>query len=260
MTRIARCVVALVLLAGCSPDEPAAPAASGAPASPALETLEAGTLTACIAPGPATAEQTDAGLEGYDVAVLREVAAELQLDLEVVTTSFDEVVSGVALNGGRCDVAAAAVVDGPALDAVVTPSAPYRTVDRLVVATGTGGSVEPAELTGTVGVEEGSAATDVLAQLTAAEVVTYPSRIDLGRALEQGVVAAALVTVADRAALQEQLGAPLAVAAVVPTEDETVLLLPLDGDEELLAAVDAALDTLRADGRLGELGATWLGA
>ncbi len=256
MRRVALGVVALTVgLAGCSADDPAGP-----DAPPDLATLEPGTLTACVAPGPGTAVETDAGLEGFDVAVLGDVADELGLDLDVVTTSFDEVVSGVALNGGVCDVAAGAVVGGPALGDVVTTSAPYRTVHRLVVAPGTPATVEPEAVTGVVGVEEAGAALDVVDQLPSAEVFAYPSRVDLGRALEVGAVGQALVTVAGRASMEDQLGVPLAVVAAVPTERHTVLLLPLDGDDELASAIDAAIAALTADGRLDALVAAWLRA
>lgn len=254
MRRRALGVLALPLvLAACSAGTPAAPTDE-----PDLATLEPGTLTACVAPGPGTADETDAGLEGFDVAVLGDVADELDLELDVVPVTFDEVVSGVALNGGRCDVAAGAVVDRPALAAVATPSVPYRTVDRLVVTTGEASAVAPSEVTGTVGVEEGGAALDVVEDLPAAEVVVYPSRVDLGRALEVGAVGQALVSVAGRAALEDQLGVRLAVVSTVATGDRTVLLSPLDGDEVLVEAVDDAVARLAADGRLDALEATWL--
>lgn len=254
MRRLALGALALPLvLTACSAASPAGPADG-----PTLATLEPGTLTACVAPGPGTADETDAGLEGFDVAVLGDVADELGLDLDVVPVTFDEVVSGVALNGGRCDVAAGAVVDRPALAAVATPSVPYRTVDRLVVTTGEATAVAPSAVTGPVGVEEGGPALDVVDDLSAAEVLAYPSRVDLGRALGVGAVGQALVTVAGRAALEDQLGVQLAVVSTVATGDRTVLLLPLDGDEDLVAAVDGAVGRLGAEGRLDALVATWL--
>lgn len=255
MSRVAGCGLALALalalaLTGCTGDDPSAP--------PALSTRTPGTLTACVAPGPGVAAETDAGLEGFDVAVLGDVADELALDLDVVTTSFDAVVSGVALNSGRCDVAAAAVVNDPTLDAVATRTVPYRTVHRLVVTLDSTGDVAPAQVAGSVGVETGGAASAAAGQLSSAEMVDVPSRVDLGRALAAGVVDHALVSVVDRPALEDQLDTPLALHAVVPTGDETVLLLPVDADEELLAAVDEALVAMRDAGRLEALVETWL--
>lgn len=245
-----------------SPSEPDGAAAVTDAPPPAIETMVEGVLTACVAATPDVAESVDGDWEGFDVAVLEGVAGELGLDLELVDSSFDEIVSGVALNGGACEVAAAAVVDRDPLEAVVRTSAPYRTVHRLVVATeaGEAAQVAPEAVTGTVGVEEGGTATDAVDALTAAEVVAYPSGADLGRALAEGAVAAALVSVSARAEMESLLGTELALRAAVPTEEETVLLLPLGADDDVVEAVDGALATLRDTGQLAALRDQWLRA
>ena len=252
MTRLAAGLAAAgVALAACA-GEPAAGPLDGL-------TIAPGTLTACIAPAPGLALEPDAGLEGFDVAVLRAVADELELDLDVVSTSFDGIVSGVALNGGRCDVAAGGVVADPGLASVVTTTTtPYRTVHRLVVTTAPGDEVAPGEVQGRVAVEAGGPAADAAPALSSATVAEYPSRTDLGRALATGTEEQALVTVAGRAALEDQLGARLTVRSAVPTDEQTVLLLPLGADERLVAAVDEAVAELAATGRLEELATTWL--
>ena len=259
---VAAAVVAVVAV-GCSDPAPApdrtTPPSPTATVRAAVPTMVEGLLTACVAPTPDVAESVDGGWEGFDVAVLEGVAAELGLDLEVVPSSFDEVVSGVALNGGTCEVAAAAVVDRDPLEAVVRTSAPYRTVHRLVVATEAGAEPVPAaEVTGTVGVEQGGTATDAVDALTAAEVVTYPSRADLARALTEGTVGAVLVSVPARAELESLVGGELALVAAVPTEEETVLLLPLGAEDELVGAVDGALEALRGRGDLAAWRDQWL--
>lgn len=218
-----------------------------------------GVLSACVAPTPDVAESVDGDWEGFDVAVLEGVAEELALDLEVVPSSFDEIASGVALNGGSCDVAAAGVVDHDALDAVARTSVPYRTVHRLVVTTSaTTSGVAPDEVTGRVGIEDGGQAVDASEALAAAEVVAYPSQADLGRALAEGAVDAALVSVPGRSQVEEAVGSELSLLATVATADQTVLLLPLAADDDLVEAVDGALEALRAAGTLEAWRDQWL--
>lgn len=227
-------------LTACGDD---APGPDGTPPPADVTTIEDGVLTACVAPTPGRLEAGGADdWTGPDVDVLEAVAADVRLDLELTEVTFDELVSGVALNSMRCDVGAGGVVDVEGLDAVVRTSQPYAPVVRLVVTPGTGAEVAPDEVTGRIGVEEGGPAADATEELTAAEVVPFPSAADLDRALAAGQLDGALVALAGRARLPD-----LTVRARVPTGDEYVLLLPLGAEDDLVEAVDAALSA-RAEG------------
>lgn len=272
--RVQTLLVCAVLVAACTGPDPspsaqdadrtgdvaadAEPSPSPAP-PPQVPTMAEGTLTACVAPTPAVAEPVDGDWEGFDVAVLDGVADQLVLDLAVVPSSFDEIVSGVALNSGRCDVAAGAVMDADALSAVARTSAPYRTVHRLVVTTAPTSEVAPDRVTGRVGVEDGGMAADAVDALTAAEVIGYPSHADLARALAEGAVDAALVSARARNELEAETGTELSVRAAVPTGQQTVLLLPLTADDDLVEAVDGSLAALREAGELDAWRDDWLG-
>lgn len=250
-------LVCVLTATACTAQEPDDGKVSEAP-PPEVETVAAGTLTACVAPTPTLAERDAATWQGYDIGVLDAVADELGLDLDLVETSFDELVSGAALNGGRCDVGAGGVVDHDGLDSVVRTSTAYRTVHRVVVAMTAGPETAPDEVAGTVGMLDGGVATDAVAALDTAEVVPYPSTADLRRALDEGVVDVALVTVMERAELEADLGTPLHLRSRVETDDETVLLLPLGAEDTAVEAVDAALAAAREDGRLASLVDAWL--
>lgn len=240
-------------LVSCSSDAPETTSAA-----PDLSTIEPGVLHACIAPTPALAESNGGdGWHGFDVGVLSAVADDLGLTLEFVPVDFDELVSGVALNGGRCDVGAGGVVAHETLEAVATTSDTYRTIDRLVVTTGTGPRQAPDEVTGTIGVEDGSQAQDAAEALTSARVVPFPSAMDLDRALDSGEVDGVLVTFAGRDRLAASRD--LTLLARIPTDEQTVLLLPLGADEEVVEAVDAALARLLEDEAYDELEGQWLG-
>ena len=234
MRRTAATLVTLVLaLAGCSDGS-----GDGA-AAPTVPTIDEGVLTACVAPVPGLLEQVDGTWIGPEAEVLAHVADELGLELAFEQVTFDELVSGVALNGMRCDVGAGAVVDGEALAAVVRPSTSYGELDRLVVAPGATEEVAPDAVTGAVGIEEGGAATDAVDLLPNAEVTPFPSVPDLQRALDSGQVEGALVTWAG----WEQLGRP-AVRSRVPAGGDLVLVLPLGVEDGMAEAVDDALASL----------------
>lgn len=252
------CVLAAVAIGGCTSDGPGDEPAAETASPIATESVTSGTLIACVTPTPALVERADDGWAGYDVGVLRVVAEELALDLELLEVTFDELVSGVALNGGRCDLGAAGVVDHDALESVVRTSSGYRSVHRVVVATTSGPDVAPAEVEGTVGVLEGGPAADSVESLGGAEVVPYPSSADLQRALAAGAVDAVLVTVMERARLEADLGQSLHLRSRVETDDQTVLLLPLGAADEDVEAVDAALAAASEDGRLAALAQEWL--
>ncbi len=251
-TAAAFALACALAMSGCTGD------GSGEEPTPGAEAPANETLTACVTATPALVERDGGGWDGYDVGVLRAVTDELARDLELVEVTFDELVSGVALNGGRCELGAAGVADHDALDSVVRTSDGYRTVHRVVVATTSGPEVEPAEVGGTVGVLEGGPAVGSVESLGGAEVVPYPSSADLQRALNEGAVDAALVTVMERARLEADLDQRLHLRSRLETDDETVLLLPLGAADEDLEAVDAALETAREDGRLAALAEQWL--
>lgn len=247
-----------LVVGGCTGGGTAEEASSGVEAPTGTATVASDTLTACVTPTPALVERDGDGWDGYDVGVLRAVAEQLDAELELVEVTFDQLVSGVALNGGRCDVGAGGVVDHGALESVVRTSSGYRSVHRVVVATTSGPEVDPADLDGTVGVLEGGPAAGSVESLGGAEVVPYPSSADLQRALAAGAVDAVLVTVMERARLEADLGQSLHLRSRVETDDQTVLLLPLGAADEDVEAVDAALAAAREDGHLAALAQEWL--
>lgn len=251
MRQVAVGVVLAALVAACTTTgEDAGP--------PELATVTPGTLTACIAPAPDLVELDAQDWDGYDVAVLEALVEQLDVQLTLVETPFDDIVTGVAFSQGRCDVAAGGVVDRPSLGEVVDRSVPYRTVHRLVVALEDRGLVDPADLQGALGLEEAGPAADVLDAVPGVTPVPFPSQTDLAGALREGVVDKALVTVPGRAALEEALGRHLPLRSAVPTDDRTVLLLPLGGPEDVAEAVDMALGDLAERGVLDTLRDRWI--
>jgi polar amino acid transport system substrate-binding protein len=252
VSSVARRVVTVLALAGavaaCGPATPPEIAADA-------DLVADGTLTACVAPTPRLVVPTDdGGFEGYDVEALQAVAGDLELGLELVEATFDDLVSGVAVNDRRCDIAAAGIVAGGDLDVLVEVTVPYREVDRLVVAAEGAG----AAATLRVGVEADGPAADALDALEAGEVREVPSLGDLLRFLVAGDLDAVLVPADQVPAVAEAVG-PVTVVERVPTGDSTVMLLRRGMDEAFLEVVDEAL-TAFADGPAGAAATErWLG-
>lgn len=233
-------------------------AGGGAAPQTNLPTLVEGTLTACVAATPVVAEQTGEDWQGYDIGVLEEVADHLGLALDIVATSVDDIVSGLALNRGDCDLAAGGVVDDGSIDGVARTSAAYRAVHRLVVTLTAIEAVSPVDVRGRVGMEDDGSVDAAAMALTAADVVVYPSRADLSQALANGAVDAVLVPVGALPDLRALTEAEPSVLSAVPTGAETVFLFPLSSDEVVVEAVDGALAGLRDTGRLAALRDAWL--
>lgn len=232
MRRAAALLAATIVVAsGCTPGD-------GRGSAPVVETVEAGVLTACATPSAGRLVRDGGTWSGPDATVVEGVAGALDLEVDWLEVTFDELVSGVALNGGRCDLGVGGVVADDALGAVTRPTAAYAPVTRVVVAAGSDvDEVVPGQVTGVVGIEEGGAARDAGDALTAAELVEYPSVVDLERALQEGQVAAALVTLAQR----ERLDVEVELRSTVAVADRYVLLLPMGVDDETVELVEAAL-------------------
>lgn len=251
--RISVLVTAAALLVGCSSGE-------GDPV--AAEPTPTETLTACVVSTPQLVE-ADARQEfvGFDVAVLEHVAQALDQQLAFVEVTFDDLVSGAALNGLTCEIGAGGVVEHDGLDAVATASTPYRAIDRLVVTAGAVAErVEPEGVTGTVGYVEGGLAEDGVAALAGAQLVAYPSLTDLERGVGTSEQDAWLVTVGEREQLTASLGLELGIVSRVPSGERTVLLLPLGADERLVRDVDDALAALQEMPEYAALRERWLDA
>ncbi|MFT5563325.1 MAG: ABC-type amino acid transport substrate-binding protein [Myxococcota bacterium] len=249
-------LVVVGLLVGCTPSTPAE-------VGQELATVVEGVLTACVAPTPrlvVEAPDSELGWDGFDVAVLEQVADTLALPLRLEVVSYDLLVSGVALNDRRCDLGAGGIVMSAALELLLDVSTPYRDVDRLIVAPAAAGIVAtmPSELSGVrIGYEQGGPAADAVSSLTTAELVPYPSRTDLVRAFTDGDVAALLVAAGAVSDVRAS-DASVEVVLRVETDQQTVLALAKGANEAVVTAIDEAIIEFLASVEHAELVTVWL--
>lgn len=123
-----------VTAAGCAKDDTSTTTESG------LKLVKEGTLTICTHLPYEPFEYTEGGeTVGFDPDVLKIAADANDLDTAVVDISWETIVSGEALNTGKCDVAAGAMTITDEREAVMDFSDPYfEATQALMTKTGSG--------------------------------------------------------------------------------------------------------------------------
>lgn len=244
-------VVALVA-AACGDDE------GGGEGSADFETITPGTLTVCTdAPYPPMEfEDPETGeFTGFDIELMRAVAENLGLELEVVNTGFDPITSGLAMEAGDCDIAAASITITEERAENIAFTDGYFTADQslLVKEDSDIGALEEAAgqslavQTGTTG--------ELYAQENApedTELVSFENPGDLFLALESDQVQGVLQDIVpnqDYANANESA----IVVETFPTDEQYGFAASLEGTDDLISAVNEQIQALRDDGTYDEI-------
>jgi polar amino acid transport system substrate-binding protein len=229
----------------------------GGSATPAddIGLLTPGTLTLCaVLPNEPFAVEAGSKVSGFDVDLLRAVAAVADLELEVVDVGRDGVLDGPA--DGRCDVAASALKITPERAGTVDFSEPYLDADLgLLTRTSNSTSTFDELLSmpfASVGVVDGTAG-QALADQSAddIEIKVYPSVETALAALTNGNVEAVIHDLPLMAYAAEQ-DPSVHVIQTFPT-DEGYGYAVEKGTDALLELLDSGLDEVRADGTYDDL-------
>ena len=222
-----------------------------------------GTLTVCTdAPyPPMEMEDPDAegGYTGFDIELMRAIADDLGLELAVNNTGFDPITSGLAMEAGDCDVAAASITITEEREENIDFSEPYFSGDQSLLALEESGLTALADFGGSsIAVQTGPTG-EIYAQENApddAELVSFDDPGDMFLALEAGNVQGVLqdiVTNGDYALNNE--GA--SVVETYPTEEFYGFAVKEEGSEALLEAVNASLAKFQDDGTYDQIYADW---
>lgn len=222
-----------------------------------------GTLTVCTdAPyPPMEIEDADApgGFTGFDIELMRAIGGELGLELAVVNSGFDPITSGVAMEAGDCDIAAASITITEEREENIDFSDPYFTADQsLLVSDASGltsldafGGSSLAVQTGTTG--------EIYANENApddTEIVSFDDPGALFLALEAGDVQGVLQDIVPNQAYADE-NEGVTVAETYPTEEQYGFAVKEEGSESLLEAVNGALATLQDNGTYDDIYADW---
>ncbi len=222
------------------------------------ELVSPGTLTVCTdAPYPPMEFQDpDTGeFTGFDIELMRAIATNLGLDLEVVNTGFDPITSGLAMAARDCDIAAASITITAERAENIAFTDGYFTGDQSLLVAADSGVTSLADLAGqSLAVQTGTTG-EIYAQENApgdTEIVSFEDPGDTFLALEAGQVQAVLQDIVPNA--EYALDNDSAVLAeTYPTDEQYGFAASLEGTEDLMAAVNEQIAAVRADGTYDEI-------
>ena len=250
-------VLMLTLAAGCAAD-----AKEGVSSVRAPQVIEEGTLTVCSdMPYEPFESMKDGEPVGFDIDLVREVAAELDLSLAIKDTDFDAIQSGDALNSDQCDLAISAMTITGERARVLDFSSPYFDASQaLVVAKGSGiDSLD--DLAGQwIGVQGGTTGELYVTDNApaSADVMPLKDAAAMEEALSTRAVDAAVydnTVVGDVVANNPDLE----VSAEFDTGEQYGMAVKKNGNVDLLRSVNKVLATLEKNGRYDEIYTTWFG-
>jgi polar amino acid transport system substrate-binding protein len=171
-------------LAGCAKDDSSTTTSSG------VKLVKDKTLTICTHLPYAPFEFTQSGkVVGFDIDVLKIAADDEGLSTKVVDTPWDTIVSGEALNTGKCDVAAGAMTIKPEREKVMDFTDSYFDASQALLVRKGSGITSLDQLAGkTIAVQEGTTGEDYVKQHTpaGAKVVSFEDSVLTMQAVKTG--------------------------------------------------------------------------
>jgi polar amino acid transport system substrate-binding protein len=253
LTLAASAAALALAFAGCAgPAAPSAPASSAAAVDYKLVTP--GTLTVCSDVPYAPFEIEDAtsptGYSGFDIEVMDALAKKLGLTLKVIDSDFDALQSGTVLVANQCDLAASAmtITDERKKNLDFT-DAYYDSLQSLLVKTDSGITNLAGTAGKTIGVQKGTTGKSYATKNAPkdAKLVDFPSDGELWPAIQAGQIDAILQ---DQPVnhVHEVADASYKIVETYNTDESYGFALAKDKKPELLAAINAQLKAMRADG------------
>lgn len=250
--RLAAVLAALTLVAAaCGGTEDTgtteAPDTTAAPVE--LELVTDGTLTVCTDTPYFPMEYIDesGNYTGFDIELMRAVAEDLGLEMTVSEPGWDAITGGLAFEAGECDVAASSITITAERAEVIDFSAPYFLSEQSLLVRDDSGIASIDDLAGKeIAVQTGTTG-HYYAQDEAPEgtiIVEFPDPDSPWLALESGDVDGVMN---DLVATQGWSSSRTGYSIVGTFEPEEYGLATKDAPN-LLAALDASLAKLRADG------------
>jgi polar amino acid transport system substrate-binding protein len=244
-------------------------AGSAQEATPSTEAFgDDGVLTNCVDPSfpPMEYFESQDAQEpiGFDIDLINAIGERLGVEVEHIPSDFTGLLP--ALEAGRCDVVASGIyLTAERLETF--DAQPYYDTSVILLTPADNTEINlPEDLAGkTVAVQAGTNYINILndlnAELQAAgqpaiDIQSYPDQTD---AIQQLVVgrADATITQDTEAAFRETAQPGQFKIAYTYPEAETFGIYYQQGAEELAAALQETVETMRDDGTLAELAETW---
>lgn len=223
-----------------------------------LTTVTEGTLTVCseIPYAPFEVEDPDApsGYSGFDIDLVQAIADELGLELEVINAGFDALTSGAAFASDQCDLAATAMTITDERDENINFSDGYYNAAQSLAVPTDSDITALDQVEGQLGVQTGTTG-EAYAEENApdgATLVAFDSGADLFLALEAQEIVAILQDLPVNIERAEANG-DIEVVETYETDENYGFAFPEEGAEDLIDAVNDALQTLRDNGTYDEI-------
>lgn len=265
---VAFAVIAAVTtsLAGCSAtsgsSNSSSPAAAAAPAGSLAAVQKAGVLTVGTEGTyrPFSYHENGSGpITGYDVDVVKAVAAKLGVKAKFQETQWDAIFAG--LEARRFDVIANQVAITPERKAKYLFSQPYTVSKGVIVTKASDSSITSFEsLKGKTTAQSLTSNWYALAQKDGAKVQAVEGWAQAVSLVKSGRVDATINDQLTYLDYKKQTGAAGLKVAATTTDSSNTALAFRKGSGTLVAAANKALDALRADGTLTKLSQKYFGA
>ncbi len=237
--------VGALMLTGCSSTESPTTPATDASGAPAVALVKGDVLTVCTNPPFEPFEFIEGDkIVGLDMDLTAEIAKDLGVEQQVITTGFDAMESGAALNTSQCDVVATGMSITEGRKANIDFSEPYFAADLGLLVKAGSDIASEADLEGKkIGVQKATVGDTWVAD----KGLTGVQFDDLGlqiQALKTGQVDA---VINDYAVLGTYESDELAIVATLPTDDVYGIAVK-KGNTALLEKVNATLARVKSDG------------
>lgn len=205
-------------------------------------------------------EYHDGGeIVGIDVDIAKAIADELGMELEIDDVAFDSIIPEIV--SGKADMGLAGMTVTEDRKQSVDFSDTYATASQMIIVTEDSAIASPDDLVGvTVGVQLGTTGDIYVSDLEAEGTIVerYNKGFEAVQALSQGKIDAVVIDGEPaKTFVAETEGLKILDEAF--TEEEYAIAVK-KGNTELLDKINAALKTLKEDGTLDEIVATYIKA
>jgi polar amino acid transport system substrate-binding protein len=187
------------------------------------------------------------GYSGFDIELIAAIGEQLGRDVEIVEAGFDALTSGAAMAAGQCEVAIAAMtITAERAQQIDFSDVYYEAIQSLLVPDGSAiRSISDLVAGVRVGVQSGTTGEEYAEEnVPGAEIVGFENPGDLLTALVAGTIDAVL----QDAPVNEDHAAANATEVVETYDTGESYGIAFEKGTSLVAEVNAALATLRADG------------
>ena len=259
LARTALVAGALVLLAGCgSSDDKSTDAGK----SGGIKLIKAGELTTCThLPYPPFQSIQNGQVVGFDVDLIDLVAKELGVKQKIVDTPFENIKTGAALNAGQCDVAAAGMTITDERKKNLDFSVPYFDATQALLAKKGSGITSLDSAKGKKVGSQASTTGEDYVKAHGIDPVSFETSDAELNGLRSGQVE---VIIQDLPVvngwLKDAANSDYEVVANLDTGEQYGFAVKKDGNDELLAKIDAAINKAKGDGTYDSLYTKWIGA